>query len=150
MLSSLTLAIYLSVALMSKAPTIKSGVVLTNTGDITVSDCTLTDANTFVGGIVGKTATAIAGAQSYCDILTVGLTNVGWIMGTPRAEATLATNCKIGGTAYGDYDDEDEFYKKIPISEKNYFDYIYGGTTDWGTSTNYDGCTPLESKPSIQ
>ena len=137
-------------ALMSKAPTIKSGVVLTNTGNITVSDCTLTDANTFVGGIVGKTATAIAGAQSYCTILAVGLTNVGWIMGTPRAAATLATNCKVGGLAYGDYDEEDEYYKEIPISEKNYFDYIYGGTTDWSGVDKYDGCTLLESKPAIQ
>ena len=135
---------------MEVVRTIKSGVVLTNTGNITVSDCTLTDANTFVGGIVGKTATAIAGAQSYCTILAVGLTNVGWIMGTPRAEATLATNCKVGGLAYGDYDEEDEYYKKISISKENYFDYIYGGTTDWGTSTNYDGCTLLESKPTIQ
>ena len=134
-------------ALMSKAPTIKSGVVLTNTGNISVLDCTLTDANTFVGGIVGTTAGPIAGAQSYCEILAVGLTNVGWIMGSPRAESTLATNCKVGGTAYGDYDEADEFYKKIPIDGDNFYRYIYGGTTDWSDVSNYDGCSVLTAKP---
>ena len=135
---------------LNKAGVVNSDAQLINTGDISISGIDVPNDKAFVGGIVGDTLSPIAGAQSYCTILAVGLTNVGWIMGTPRAEATLATKCKVGGLAYGDYDEEDEFYKKIPISDKNYFDYIYGGTTDWGTSTNYDGCTPLESKPTVQ
>ena len=94
--------------------------------------------------------TPVSGVASYCSILAVGLTNVGWIMGSPRAAATLATNCKLGGTAYGDYDDEDEFYKKIPIDKDNFYNYIYGGTTDWTGVDNYDGCSTLASKPTIQ
>ena len=142
-------------ALMSKAPTIKSGVVLTNTGDITVSDCTLTDANTFVGGIVGKTATAIAGAQSYCTINSGNLTNVGWIMGSPRASATLATNCQIGGhyvVVEKDEEDETMKMKEKPLEEDNYYNYIYGNgqNTDWSGVDNYDGCTLLSAAPSIQ
>ena len=123
---------------------------ITNLGDIELKEVKAVDASTYVGGVVGRSLAPVSGVASYCSILAVGLTNVGWIMGSPRAAATLATNCKIGGTAYGDYDDEDEAYKEYTLDESNFFNYIYGGTTDWSGVDNYDGCTALAAKPTIQ
>ena len=74
-------------------------------------------------------------------------------MGAARAEGTVvASNCQLGGTILGEYNIEDEVYETFNLTPENYFNYIYGSgdKTDWGTSTNYDGCTLLESKPSIQ
>ena len=132
---------------LSKAGAIDSAAQLTNTGNISITNIDAPADKVFVGGVLGDTLSPINGAQSYCEILAVGLTNVGWIMGSPRAAATLATNCKIGGTAYGDYDEADEFYKKIPIEGGNFHNYIYGGTTDWSDVSNYDGCSVLTAKP---
>ena len=133
-----------------KAGAVNSDAQLTNTGKISVTNIDVPAASAFVGGVLGDTLSPISGAQSNCEILAVGLINVGWIMGTPRAAATLATNCKIGGTAYGDYDDEDEAYKEYTLDESNFYNYIYGGTTDWTGVENYDGCTALAAKPTIQ
>ena len=133
-----------------KAGAVNSDAQLTNTGDISISGIDVPNETVFVGGIVGDTLSPIAGAQSYCTITTENLTNVGWIMGTPRAAATLATNCKVGGKTLGEYDTEDEVYVEITISDENFFNYIYGGTTDWSGVSNYDGCSALSSKPAIQ
>ena len=130
-----------------KTGAVHSDAQLTNTGNISVTNIDVPAASAFVGGVLGDTLSPITGAQSYCEILAVGLTNVGWIMGTPRAEATLATNCKVGGLAYGDYDSADEFYKQIPITNENFYNYIYGGTTDWSGVENYDGCSLLTAEP---
>ena len=137
--------------LHTKAPVIKSGVVLTNTGNITVEGCSLTDASTWVGGIVATTLVPINGAKCYCDLAAPNLTNVGMIMGTPRADATLATKCHVGGqiakTLFENGDGEivPEF---LPINEGNYFNYIYGGETAW-TGTDYDGCKYLSVAPTL-
>ena len=133
-----------------KAGAVDSAAQLTNIGDILIADIDVPAASAFVGGVVGDTLSPIAGAQSYCTITTENLTNVGWIMGTPRAAATLATNCKVGGKTLGEYDKADEVYLEIAISDENFFDYIYGGTTDWSGVSNYDGCSALSSKPAIQ
>ena len=133
-----------------KAGAVDSAAQLTNIGDILIADIDVPATSAFVGGVVGDTLSPIAGAQSYCTITTENLTNVGWIMGTPRAAATLATNCKVGGKTLGEYDKADEVYLEIAISDENFFDYIYGGTTDWSGVSNYDGCSALSSKPAIQ
>ena len=132
-----------------KAGAVNSDAQLTNTGDISISGIDVPNDKAFVGGIVGDTLSPIAGAQSYCTITAENLTNMGWIMGTPRAAETLATNCKVGGIVLGDYDTEDEVYKEINIDNSNFFEYIYGGTTDWSGVDNYDGCTALAAKPTI-
>ena len=46
-------------------------------------------------------------------------------------------------------DDEDESQKEklTPLTADNYFDYIFGGTTDWTGVENYDGCTLLTASP---
>ena len=44
---------------------------------------------------------------------------------------------------------EDEIYEMDPITETNFFNYIYGSgeATDWTGTDNYDGCTCLSAKP---
>ena len=138
-----------------KAGAIDSAAQLTNTGDISITDIDVPAASAFVGGVLGDTLSPIAGAQSYCTINSGDLTNVGWIMGTPRASATLATNCQIGGhyvVVEKDVEDETMKMKEKLLVEDNYYNYIYGNgqNTDWSGTDNYDGCTLLSAAPSIQ
>lgn len=109
------------------------------------------DNKTHIGGLVGNSSKGIANAICYCSIKAPDVTNVGMALGTPRAEASLASNCQLGGTMIGEYNTEDESYKTITLSESNFYNYIYGGgTTDWGEVTDYDGCTVLTSKPTFE
>ena len=128
---------------LTQATTAWSG--LKNYGSLSAQG-TCVDSKTFIGGIIGNSGKVIDGAMSYCSITAEGLTNVGWIMGTPRSSTVYSTNCAIGGYTL-EYDTETEESKTVPaFTLKNYFDYIYGGDTDWTGITNYDGCGYLESK----
>jgi hypothetical protein len=80
------------------------------------------------------------------------------ITGALRSATVVASNCKIGGTictksSMGEAEDGsgdqvvvDEI---ITLDGSNYYDYIYGGTTDWTGNANYDGCTFLSVVPTI-
>ena len=123
----------------------------------------VTDAS-YVGGIAGYTEEPIVNATAHCKISAPDY-NVGWITGFSRGTHTLknsegndytaeviAKDCKIGGNAAVieiDPEDETKKEKLTPITADNYFDYIFGGTTDWTGVENYDGCTYLETKPTI-
>ena len=111
----------------------------------------VTDAS-YVGGIIGYTEEPIINATAHCKISAPDY-NVGWITGVARVQdAVVAKNCKIGGNvSVIEFDPEDETKKEklTPITADNYFDYIFGGTTDWTGVENYDGCTYLETKPTI-
>ena len=124
---------------------------LINTGDIIVQgtfDTSLTDHNG-AGGIAGRSKALIDNAVSHCSIDSANAP-LGMITGSPRSEVIRATNCAVGGSIVGAYDTEDEAYKTITLDASNYFNYIFGGgTTDWGESTDYDGCTLLEAKPTF-
>ena len=130
--------------------TFKSGIV--NIGDLTVINSTITDiANSYVGGIFGLALYPVDGAECYCTMNASGFTNVGMIFGSSRTEAIKATNCKLGGATMI-RDEEDDSYSSFPIPEAEYFNYIYGSgdATDWGSVTDYDGCTFLSVKPTIE
>ena len=126
-----------------------------NFTDITVENTTIAETvTTFqVGGIYGHCPSPVEGATSYCTLKVVNIPNaqVGIFSGSARSATSLATNCKFGGIFVGEYDEEDEAYKEYTLDESNFHNYIYGSgaLTDWGESTNYDGCTVLTSKPSI-
>ena len=125
-----------------------------NTGNITIVGEIggITDAS-YIGGIIGYTEEPIVNSTAYCSISALGFTNVGWITGTPRvAESVTAKNCKIGGSVIEveiDVEDESKTEKVTPITEENYYNYIYGSgvNTDWTGTENYDGCTYLAAKP---
>ena len=124
----------------------------------------ITDAS-YIGGIIGYTEEPIVNSTAYCSISALGFTNVGWITGFSRGTHTLknsegkdytaeviAKNCKIGGNVIEvevDVEDESKTEKVTPITEENFYNYIFGGTTDWTGVENYDGCTYLETKPTI-
>ena len=135
---------------------------------ITVADCiancvnigsvegTITDANYagYIGGIAGYTLANIIDSKVYSSVRRNNYLNVGMVTGSERVQGTVvATNCQVGGTfVLTKYDDEDETDKEVktPLTSDDYFNYIYGGTTDWTNVESYDGCTFLESKPSIK
>ena len=136
-----------------------------NIGDITIKGVIdgVTNAS-YVGGIAGYTEEPIINATAHCKISAPDY-NVGWITGFSRGTHTLkdsegkdykaeviAKNCKIGGNvAVIEIDPADETKKEIltPITADNFYNYIFGGTTDWTGVENYDGCTYLETKPTI-
>ena len=144
--------------LHTKAPAIKSGVVLTNTGNIAVEGCSLTTA--YVGGIAANTLVPITGAKVYCDLSAIGVTNFGMITGAARTDTTLATKCQVGGriatteSFKKTWDDDTEDYIEgvspdwIELDGTNYFSYIYG-SADWTGVEGYDGCSWLSEKPAI-
>ena len=127
-----------------------------NTGDITMQNVKLAETVTTVqiGGIFGYCSSPVENAISYCTMKVVDVPNaqVGMFSGSARSATSLARNCQIGGIFVGAYDEEDEDYKRFVLDESNYFNYMYGSgdQTDWGESTNYDGCTALTSMPTIQ
>ena len=130
---------------------------LVNTGTIDVDNMVeYTADNCYVGGISGvlNESSKIADAVSYCDIIANKISNVGWITGSARvAGSVLVENCQLGGARVViEIDEEDETKKEkmTPLTADNYFNYIYGGTTDWTGVENYDGCTFLTAMPSIQ
>ena len=114
-----------------------------NTGNIIAKNVTTMATKTWIGGILGYTVKPIANAKSYCGIWVPEAikTKVGWIMGTPRATATLASNCGVGGkvitniTEVPTFDSDgnpDGFEISIEgtdITESNYLSKVYAGTT---------------------
>ena len=112
-------------------------------------------ASTFIGGVIGHTAQTISNAKSYCDIYILQLADgakYGMVLGVDRASTTLAKNCEVGGMIYNKWDDEEEVYDGTKLSTNNYYNYIYGSgkNTDWTGTDNYDGCTFLTTKPTVQ
>ncbi len=124
-----------------------------NVGDITIVGTIegVTDAS-YVGGIAGYTEEPIINATAHCKISAPDY-NVGWITGVARVkDAVVAKDCKIGGNvSVIEIDPEDETKKEklTPITADNFYNYIFGGTTDWTGVENYDGCTYLDTKPTI-
>ena len=140
-----------------------------NTGNITITNVTNKDvAGSYVGGIVGKTIAKTTNAKCYCEIDAVGYANTGMIMGIPRADATLASNCQLGGKiATTNGEDGKPFFRTLvdAVDSSNgtenadgsvivllpeyvmYYDVIYGGTTEWAEGATYDTCTLLTQKP---
>ncbi len=131
-----------------------------NTGDLEVSGGFGESYTAYVGGVVGNTDMCFANAESYCNIKAYRVvdgtvskyTGVGHIMGTERAATILAQNCKVGGSVIGEYNIEDEEYKIETLNESNFHNFIYGSgeATDWTGTDNYDGCSVLTAKPSVE
>ena len=126
-----------------------------------------------------KAQKEIKNCQSYCTIkafIKKGDTitpyaNVGLITGSARAALganaarTAAVNsCKVGGEIIFNQvinrtEDTDAGGDTIvtetitntpgPLTADNWFNYIYGGTTDWSGVTGYDGCERLTAAPTF-
>jgi hypothetical protein len=120
---------------------------IVNTGDIIFTGTYKTVG--YAGGIFGRTTVPVANAIAHCKVNTLALNGVGHISGSPRSATVIATNCKVGGIATA-YDTEDESYEEEKITASNFHKYIYGGTTNWDGVVEYDGCTFLAEKPTIE
>ena len=130
-----------------------------NIGNLIIKNCSLTG-TTMIGGIVGKTAVPVTGAKSYCGIWVPDAfkTKVGWIMGIARADATLASNCGVGGmviTGVDEITDEDGNgdvevvgyeYTGTAITESDYLSKVYAGTTPAASANE---ASFLSAKPAL-
>ena len=131
---------------------------LVNLGNITFTG---TSAGTIlIGGVMGQNGNALTDSQSYCDIIAVGMDGkVGMIMGQAYADASKATNCKIGGRiAFAattkeeeDANGGDPIMVTTPtytdIAADNWFNYIYSsGAVTEEVATGL-GCELLGAKP---
>ena len=125
-----------------------------------------------VSGLIAQLSAGpvVTDCTHHAQIKAVGFEKVSAILGSSRQEysetsttnpetgetkvtktlARIAKNCKIGGSFIGEWDDEDEEYKLENITSRNFYNYIYVGETNWGDSTDYDGCTYLATKPVIE
>jgi hypothetical protein len=124
-----------------------------NTGNITMENVTLAETLTLVqvGGIFGYCSSPVDNATSYCNMKVVGvpIAQVGMFSGSARSATSLATNFKVGGIIFGEYDEEHEEYEEIKINSTNFYNYIYGGKTDWSGVSNYDGCSAISAAPTL-
>lgn len=130
-----------------------------NIGNLIIKNCSLTG-TTMIGGIAGKTAVPVTGAKSYCGIWVPDAfkTKVGWIMGIARADATLASNCGVGGmviTGVDEITDEDGNgdvevvgyeYTGTAITESDYLSKVYAGTTPAASANE---ASFLSAKPAL-
>ena len=126
-----------------------------------------------------KAQKEIKNCQSYCTIkafIKKGDTitpyaNVGLITGSARAalganaaRTAAVKSCKVGGEIIFNQvinrtEDTDaggdtivtETITNTPgvLTADNWFNYIYGGTTDWSGVTGYDGCERLTAAPTF-
>ena len=106
-----------------------------------------------IGGVVSYSAAPVNNVECYCKIDAATATSVGFIMSAPRVPGSvIATNCKIGGSVVGEYDEDEDVFLETSISSSNFYNYLFGSgkNTDWTGTDNYDGCTYLSSKPAIQ
>lgn len=125
-----------------------------------------------VSGLIAQLSAGpvVTDCTHHAQIKAVGFEKVSAILGSSRQEysetsttdpetgetkvtktlARIAKNCKVGGSFIGEWDDEDEEYKTESITSRNFYNYIYVGDTNWGASTDYDGCTYLATKPVIE
>ena len=141
---------------------IPSGVKYIFTGDITASGTfaeTLveTDGGTpqdcwnGIGGIYGFTTLTncvVENAEVYTTIAASAYPNVGILFGFERTATVYAKNCKAGG-AISEWNEEDEEYISKNLTSENFFKYLYSKPVEKSVA-EADGCSPLESKPTIQ
>ena len=141
---------------------IPSGVKYIFTGDITASGTfaeTLVETDggdpqtcwNGIGGIYGFTTLTncvVENAEVYSNITASGYPKVGFLFGFERTATVHGKNCKAGGSIYA-WDDEDEELVKKELSASNYFKYLYSTAIEQDVAEG-DGCSLLESKPTIQ
>ena len=130
---------------MARASSSWTGEIV-NTGDIIFTGTCKSDG--YAGGIFGRTTVAIPNAVVFCKLNTPKAAAAGFVTGSSRTETVKATNCKVGGYTMV-MDPMDESYKEAQVDSSNFYNYIFGGVTDWTGITNYDGATLLVSDPTV-
>ena len=121
-----------------------------NLGKVSYSGTISNKENASVGGISAIASSPITGAKAYCDVDAPADISHGWITGSPRSTTLpTAVNCHIGGIRLA-FDSSDFTYTPTALfDDSDYFNYIYGGSTDWTGTNDYDGCKYLASDPTL-
>ena len=141
---------------------VPSGAKYIVTGDITASGTFATsivetegaEAKTCwngIGGIYGHSNLSnvvVEDAEVYTTLAANSYPNVGLLFGFERNTNVYGKNCKVGGTI-SEWNVEDEEYITKPITGENFFKYIYSAAIEKSVAEG-DGCSVLESKPTIQ
>lgn len=122
----------------------------TNTGDINILCELASDNGWLVGGCVGKSVEnkGLTNIKCFCTFNTKAAQYAGFLIGTPRTSSIKVTSGAVGGNSMI-YDTEDQTYKPSQLTKEDYFNYIYGGSTDWTGVDGYDAVTLLEEAPVI-
>ena len=122
-----------------------------NTGDIDIL-CELTSGNEWlVGGCVGKAAAnkTYKEFQCFCSFNPNSAQYAGFLVGSQRTSTIFVTGGAVGGN-YMIYHTEDEDYISSILTSNDYFNYIYGGSTDWSGVADYDGVVFITEAPEIK
>jgi hypothetical protein len=143
---------------INETAVLDNNIKLVNAGDLTVTGSFGADGTAYVGGIAANYI-KVANAESYSEITAYYLkdgevasyTGVGIIAGGARGETTLATNCKVGG-GINKYNVEEDTHELQRVTASNFHTFIYGSgkDTDWSGTDNYDGCSHLAKRPTIE
>ena len=127
--------------------------VSTNTGDILFYHDVPKDNAYFVGGVLGKMPAnkTIKDLQCFGRLSKCGSANFGFISATPRDATHYIVGGGIGGVIINGWDDSDGEPEPdtAKVMATNYWNHIYGGTTDWTGVENYDGCEFLNAAPEV-
>ena len=125
----------------------------TNTGDILFYHDVPKDNAYFVGGVLGKMPANknIKDLQCFGRLSKCGSANFGFISATPRDATHYTVGGGIGGVIINGWDDSDGEPEPdtAKVMATNYWNHIYGGSTDWTGVENYDGCEFLNAAPVV-
>ena len=156
----------------SSATTYIGGLVGSNSGNCKDSHslCNMTidgewvNTGARIGGAVGNTSTPLDNVTVFCNITAMGRSGkVGMVEGIARADATKASNCKVGGSLVytigkimvdpGSVDEGiPPTYKDgdLPgeLNSSNWFECIYSKAVEKAVAEG-DGCSLLTEKPTV-
>ena len=137
-------------AFINKYP-IPDAVKIINTGDVVATGkCGAGfEANCSVSGLIGSMKAPIDGAQCFCNIDAYKYSERAMLSCKLRSATVMYTNAKVGGSIVTAYDEENDEYTTTTLKSNNYFNYLYGGKTDWTGNETYDGCTLITNKSQI-
>ncbi|MBR2860112.1 MAG: hypothetical protein IKB90_08545 [Alistipes sp.] len=148
----------------SSATTYIGGLVGSNSGNCKDSHslCDMTidgewvNTGALIGGAVGTTSKPLDNVTVFCKITAIGRSGkVGMVEGKAYAEASKATNCKIGGSLIFatqesvDTDGNEEVLDVVTtLDASNWFEHIYTAAITEEVATG-DGCSLLTEKPAV-
>ena len=109
----------------------KSGTLngVSNEGDITISETTITDVeNSYVGGVFGSIEAPVSNVRCFCTITAIGYDDLkkGFITGTPASSGFAITNSHVGGNIATTLNATQDGPAWTGLDDFNYVEYIYG------------------------
>ena len=109
----------------------KSGTLngVSNEGDITISETTITDVeNSYVGGVFGSIEAPVSNVRCFCTITAIGYDDLkkGFITGTPASSGFAITNSHVGGNIATTLNATQDGPAWSDPDDWTFIDFIYG------------------------